>query len=112
MIELFVSSPIFIEAIAILRLLMIYDVECNISTNISSVPYECGDFILEHGFHLKLFNIDETNFKMKVWNVLQPLLKLKCAHVRNDNKYIGCVLNWPDVFVKSRCDGPNVCKIK
>jgi len=109
MIELYFSSPIFIEVESIINVLINSGVECNISTNVSAVPYECINFALEHGFHLKLFNIDEVNFKKKIWNILQPMLKLKCAYVRHDNKYMGCVLNWPDVFVKSQCE---TCKNK
>ena len=104
MIELYFSSSFFIKAESIIKILIIYGVECNITTNFSSVPYKCNNFVLERGFHLKLFNINETNFKRKVWNILQPILKLKCAYVRHDDKYMGCVLNWPGVFVKSQCD--------
>lgn len=111
MIELFISSPILIEATTILKVLMIYGVECNITTNISSVPNECANFTLEYGFHLKLFNINESNFKKKVWNLLQPILKLKCAYVRHEHKYMGCVLNWPGVFVKTQCEGSNDCSL-
>ena len=36
----------------------------------------------------------------KVWKSLQSLLDVQCAHVKDENKYEGCVMNWPNVFVK------------
>ena len=106
MIELYISSSIKIKRKIILQKLIEKGVECNITKNLSSVQNKCLD--LEYGYYIKIFNVDEKTFIDKVWNQIQPLLKLECAYVKYSDKYMGCVMNWPNVFVKSKCKGDSV----
>ena len=107
MIELYLSTNKNITSTEIIEELMKNHVECQIYNNISAI-YSCGESYKENGFYLKLFNINEKNFKKKVWKSLQLLLDVRCAHVKDANKYEGCVMNWPNVFVKSKCKGDSV----
>ncbi len=100
MIELWISSEVETSAQEIATKLAEQDVECQIIPNYSA--NKGGQ--LETGYHIKIFEMVEgTEFKDKVWSVLQPWLKLTCAFVKVENKYMGCVLNWPTVFAKSNC---------
>ena len=102
MIELYLSTNKNITASQIIDELIKTNVECQIYTNISAI-YSCGESYKENGFYLKLFNITHKNFKKNVWNILRPLLDINCAHVKHENYYEGCIMNWPNVFVKSKC---------
>ena len=100
MIELWISSEVETSAKEIATKLSLQDVECQVTPNYSANK----DRQLEDGYHIKIFQMDEgLEFKDKVWNVLQPWLNLKCAFVKVENKYMGCVLNWPTVFTKTNC---------
>ena len=105
MIELYLSTNKNITSVEIIDELMKTKVECQIYNNISAI-YSCGESCKENGFYLKLFNINEKNFKKKVWKSLQSLLDVQCAHVKDENNYEGCVMNWLNVFVKSKCNLP------
>jgi hypothetical protein len=105
MIELYLSTNKNITSDEIIDELMKNEVECQIYCNISSI-HSCDKTYKEKGFYLKLFNINEKNFRKKVWNCLEPLLNIKCAHVKYEDKYMGCIMNWPDVFVKCKCELP------
>lgn len=102
MIELYISTYKNITSDDIIDELIKTQVECQIYNNISTI-YSCGNSYKENGFYLKLFNINEKNFRKNVWNSLQALLDIRCAHVKDENNYEGCIMNWPDVFVKSKC---------
>ena len=100
MIELYISSEIATSIQEIAAKMAEQNVECQITSNYSSNKGKQ----LEAGYYIKIFQMEEgLEFKDKVWNVLQPWLNLTCAFVRVENKYMGCVLNWPTVFVKSNC---------
>tara|TARA_B110000114_G_C14848668_1_gene299718 strand:+ start:181 stop:501 length:321 start_codon:yes stop_codon:yes gene_type:complete len=103
MIELYLSTNKNIKSEEIIDELMKTKIECQIYNNISAIN-SCGESYKENGFYLKLFNVTEKNFKKKVWMSLQSLLDVHCAHVKYENKYEGCVMNWPNVFVKSKCN--------
>ncbi len=81
--------------------------KANITATTSSVP--CVDdpdqHRVEQGFTLLIFDIDGPTFKQVVWEPLQKLLNLSCAFVKYRQDYMGCVLNWPGVFVESQCPG-------
>ena len=73
----------------------------------------------EHGFKIKVFinellikqtgddigTLDGLKFKELVWNPLCQALDLQCAFVIQSDKYMGCILNWPDIFRPSACPG-------
>ena len=103
MIELYLSTDKNITSTEIIDELMKNRVECQIYNNISAI-YSCGESYKENGFYLNFFNINEKNFKKKVWKPLESLLDIRCAHVKDENKYEGCIMNWPNVFVKSKCN--------
>lgn len=46
--------------------------------------------------------VEEKEFKVKVWDVLQPMLDLCCAFIDSPH-YKGCVRNWPVAFRASDC---------
>ena len=95
-IDLYVSSTVHTSARKISELLT---VQCQITNNISRT--KSGS--LEQGYHIKLIDFDRANFKREVWEPLKDLLGIKCAFVKDEDYYMGCVLNWPSVFVRSRC---------
>ena len=95
---LYISSSSNISITDLAELLHKQEVECMITQNASVTPK-----VIETGFEIKLFNIEKEKFKEKVWDLLQPLMNLECAHVIYRDEYRGCVLNWPDIFDKSNC---------
>lgn len=109
MIELYISSKIEISSKEIINILSKKGVECLILENYSSCHKKCTkstlkpDLTVEKGFILKIFNISPLLFKVRVWNVLQPLLNLECAFVVCPDIYTGCIQNWPYVFRDSAC---------
>jgi len=70
----------------------------------SQIYKNASSFIndVEDGYKIVILNVSATEFKRKVWRVLQPYLHLTCAFVKDKN-YRGCVLNWPGIFRKSAC---------
>ena len=58
---------------------------------------------LEKGFHIRLFDITDADFRVRVWDILQPRLALTCAYVHFIGRYAGCTANWPGVFRESLC---------
>jgi len=56
----------------------------------------------EDGFYIKIFKIDNIECT-HIWNLLKSRLNLKCAFVIKDDEYMGCILNWPNVFTKTNC---------
>lgn len=78
-------------------------VESQVYKNISSITCKDKGYI-EVGYKIVLLNVEKEDFIDKVWNVLQPILNLKCAHIKYKKEYRGCIMNWPEVFVQSRCE--------
>jgi hypothetical protein len=39
-----------------------------------------------------------------VWEPLIRLMPIECAHVRDGDKFMGCISNWPGVMVQTRCN--------
>jgi len=100
MITLNISTTVVHNKQDIYRLFIDGGVECQITKHISSVTKECT---LERGYTIRIFNVRKPQFKEKIWEPLVLLLQLKCGFVIEDNEYMGCVQNWPNVFVPSRC---------
>jgi len=110
MIDLYISSRVETST---RELAKIIKTECQISENISVVK----DGAIETGYHIRLIDFDRKEFKKKIWEPLQELLKLQCAFVKEENQYMGCTRNWPSVFVQSQCaaspvDGEAPCFLK
>ena len=95
-IDLYVSSPVPTSTRELAKLLR---VECQISENTSVVK----DGTVETGYHIKLIDFNSKEFKERIWRPLKKLLRIRCAFVKEEDQYMGCVLNWPSVFVKSCC---------
>ena len=95
-IDLYVSSAIHTSTRELAKTIR---VECQISENTSIVK----DGTIETGYHIKLIDFDRKEFKEKIWKPLKKLLGIRCAFVREENQYTGCVLNWPSVFIQSQC---------
>lgn len=108
LIELYISTHVETTPKKITEILSQHKVECQVTENFSSVRDLCSldsKMIVEHGFYIKIFNIPSICFKDRVWEILKPYLSISCAFVKYDNKYMGCVLNWPTIFRKSECMG-------
>mgnify|MGYP001287213543 CR=1 FL=1 len=101
-IHLYISTSLDVSLTEIASLLS--SVECQITQNISITK----DHVKEIGFHIILIDFNSIDFKEKVWKPLQKRLKLHCAFVRDEDRYTGCVLNWPGVFVESKCKAQNL----
>lgn len=101
MIELYISSNVKISTSKIVESLAMNDVECQVYKNWTSYKYY-NKIYVEKGFYIRIHNIKNNEFVMKVWNILESIMNLKCAYVNTD-EYKGCVLNWPNVFTKSNC---------
>ena len=102
MITLYISSGVQTTTDHIAMLIAEGGSECQVSQNCSA--YKNGDScVRETGYMIKLFGVEKDDFKKKIWEVLQPYLSLRCAHVTYINEYQGCVLNWPGVFTESNC---------
>ena len=100
--KLYISTEKNISTSEIALLLAQEGFECQISENISTVKNgdKCNS---ELGFCISFLDLDKNDFKKKVWKPLCDRLDLNCAHVEYLNKYKGCILNWPGVFVKDNC---------
>jgi len=98
MIDIYVSSIIKLESEELSNLLFSKRIECQIYENKS-----CLKKGIENGYNIKIFNLDNLEFKEKVWNLLSNVLNVKCAYVITED-YKGCILNWPDVFTKNKCE--------
>lgn len=62
-----------------------------------------GNLVKETGFCIKVFKVENSVFKEKVWEPLKKRLGLQCAYIKKKGEYTGCILNWPDVFRPSLC---------
>ena len=103
MITLNISTAVVHNKHDIYKLFIDGGVECQITKNISTVNNNITEYILEKGYTIKIFNFNRSNFKEKIWEPLALLLQLQCGFVIEDNEYMGCVKNWPNVFVPSKC---------
>lgn len=61
--------------------------------------------VIEHGFHIRFISFPE-NIK-DLWENLNASLNVKCAFVNKYNSYQGCINNWPEVFVETKCSSNN-----
>ncbi len=105
MITLNISSSIDITLLELTSFFTNKKIKCQITTTTSSVPDNNGQYQVENGFRLLIFDLDGHEFKKEIWEPLQKRLDLKCAFVKYRDDYMGCVLNWPGVFTKSNCPG-------
>lgn len=110
MIVLNISSHIDIPDKEVLSIFIEKKISCQLTKTISSVPDKKGEFRMENGYHILIFEIDGLRFKKDIWTSLEKKLELRCAYVQYNNEYMGCVRNWPGVFVKSKCHGE--CNLK
>lgn len=103
MTTLWISTSIITSEEFIASVLAEKLVESQVYKNISTIKCKNKGYI-EFGYKIVLLNVEKDDFIDKVWNVLKPMLQLKCAHVKYKKEYRGCILNWPGVFVQSRCE--------
>lgn len=103
MFELHISMDNYIKPTKIADILVENGVECQIYENISTIV-ENGIGKVEYGYKISLFNIDSLLFKKLVWDPLVSNFGIICAHVKYNDIYTGCVLNWPGVFRNSLCN--------
>jgi hypothetical protein len=86
----------------IIKLFTKNNIECQLIKTKSSVKYS-NLHEIENGFQIKMFKIEPIFFKEHIWSNLKKMMNLKCAFVKYDEEYMGCVLNWPNVFTNSNC---------
>jgi hypothetical protein len=96
--DLYISSRTETSECAIVEALLQKNTDSQVVKNSSSSK----DGGVEDGYHIKLFEITEDNFKDRVWDILRPMLGLECAFV-DSLYYKGCTSNWSPVFRKSSC---------
>jgi len=106
MIKLYISTKIDTNSLEIIKKLSTNNVECQVYKNYSSIIIPKKKSTIEHGYYIKIFNVEPLEFKNKVWNILRQELNLKCAHIET-TYYKGCVLNWPGIFAKNNCSIPD-----
>ena len=103
MTTLWISTTVITSEENIATLLAESLVECQVYKNISTI--KCKDKgYLEYGYKIVLLNVDKDDFVDKVWTPIKSILQLKCAHIKYKKEYRGCIMNWPGVFVQSRCE--------
>ena len=108
MIELYISTQEKITPQDLAQLFVEQEIKCLVIENFSSCVNKCSTsikknkMVAEKGFIINIFDLDTSLFKSKIWDNIQPLLKLKCAFVKCD-EYMGCVMDWPNIFVISNC---------
>ena len=107
MIELYISTQEKMTPQDLVQLFVDQEIKCFVIENFSSCVNQCNTslknkMITEKGFIIRIFDLDPSLFKQKIWDNIQPLLKLKCAFVEC-NEYKGCIMNWPNIFVDSNC---------
>ena len=103
MITLNISTETKAESDEILNIFLNNKVEVQLIETQNTVKNHKGTFKIEKGYSLKIFDIKRDTFKTKIWNPLKKLLDLKCAFIIVENEYMGCILNWPGVFCKTKC---------
>ena len=102
MTTLYISTEVPATKGSIADLVAKQGVECQVYDNCSAYTKKNTCF-RENGFKIKLFDLDQSDFREKVWNPLEAELNLTCAHVKYRDEFRGCIRNWPKVFVESRC---------
>ena len=105
MIELSISSSLINDQskYQILKLFSDLGIEVQLTETHSLVKYE-KSMDIEKGFTIQIYNYtDYSTFKKDIWEPLKNKFDLTCGHVVVGKEYMGCVLNWPGVFVKSNC---------
>ena len=105
MLTLNISSQIKIPDDELLEIFISQKIKCQVTSTISSVPDKDGNYQIENGYQLLIFDIDGDKFKESIWPPLKEKLDIVCAYIKYRDEYMGCVLNWPGVFCKSNCPG-------
>ena len=95
---------IFISSLNCIEKPILNGFPCNITKIYSGI--ENGNE--EPGYRIDFRDITNENFRDNIWPKLKEQFGLKCAFVRKKYEYMGCILNWPNVFTKSNC--VNICK--
>lgn len=108
MIELDVSSANCCSLFTLMAALQKAGVHAQVTETMSTVgfrptPEAEEQTRVEAGFHLLIHNVDAADFRVRVWMPLERLMPIVCAHVRDGDRYLGCVSNWPGVMVQTRC---------
>ncbi len=108
MIELAISSPIMDDRkFANCEILHLFDklnIEAQLIQTESSVKDLSGKMVFEKGYIIRIFNYNtKENFKNDIWIPLQKKFNLICGHIKVNEEYTGCILNWPGVFTPSNC---------
>ena len=77
-------------------------IETNITKVLSTV--KCGQTMnVENGLQIMFFESSSNIMKSIIWPYLRDLLDLECAYIKYRDEYVGCILDWPNVFIKSNC---------
>jgi hypothetical protein len=91
--SIFVSSTLsvsrkeYIDCKEMVVFLSKYNIITSVSENLSSTPK------LENGCKL-IQSISSKNDLEKMWNLLKNKYDFKCAHLKIDGHYDGCILNY------------------
>jgi len=80
-------------------IIKLIDKEVQITKNLSKIK-KLG---IEYGFYIKIIEKIENSELKILWEKLKKELNLNCAYIRQEPLYIGCILNKPGLYIKSRC---------
>ena len=103
MIDLHISSDINISETELTSIFVQKKIQCEITKTTSSVRTSHGNYRIETGYRLLIFDIDGVTFRDLVWKEIKRKLNLKCAFVKYRDDYMGCIMNWPGVFTETNC---------
>ena len=73
--------------------------EVQITKNVNKIK----NLGIEYGFHIKIIEKIENKELKILWEILKKELNLQCAYIRQEPDYMGCILNKPGLYFKSRC---------
>jgi hypothetical protein len=109
MIELNVSSRRACTLRALMQMLAAQKVVARVVKTESTVSYRDSpdadeQVRIEQGFYLLIHNVEAKDFRARVWAGIELLMPVECAHVRDGDRYMGCLSNWPGVMAESRCN--------
>ena len=67
---------------------------CTIYDTTSSVDDDSGEYFVEYGFAIELYNITKPHIRDSIWPALKTMLDLECAYIIIPNQFSGCIYDY------------------
>ena len=106
--ELNISSSKINNVNDILNLFVKLNIEVQVIETKSTIKNCNNRLSIESGYKIKIYKYNRDTFKEIVWKALKDKFHLECAFIKVENEYMGCILNWPEVFTPSKCSGKKI----